>query len=234
MSMDTTGTFMEARTQGYERHWSIGFSIWFCALVPPLLLMAAIAQQPWIDPGDLLRDTLAVAEMKTECCKVYYRAVSNLGIMTWIGGAAVCLFSAAVLAMRSGRGTEVSFLVVAGLFTAFLAMDDLFLVHENVLPAFGVSEPVTYAAYGALGLAYLVFASESIVEHRYILFAAACGLLATSVLIDWQVHTDHPLRIVLEDGAKLTGIVCWTAFHLDAAWTLLKSELAKIRYVSFA
>ena len=233
MTTDITGTFMDARGRAYLQDGSVHAWVWFAALVPPVLLMVAIAYQPWIEPGDLLRDPLAVAEMKTECCKVYYGAVSNLGVMTWVGTAVACLFAAAVLAARTGHTRDVSFLIAAGLFTGFLAMDDLFLVHENVLPAFGVSEPVTYAAYGMLGLAYLALAWRPISDSHYILFAVACCLLATSVLVDWQVHSDHRLRIVLEDGAKLAGIFSWAAFHLAAAWGLLTDELAKARHVSF-
>ena len=233
MTIDITGPFMDARGVDPMRAGTVRFWVWFAALVPPVVLMAFIAYQPWIDPGDLLRDPLAVAEMKQECCKVYYGAVSNLGVMTWIGSAVVCLFAASVLATAGGRPADVSFLMAAGLFTGFLAMDDLFLVHENVLPAFGVSEPVTYAAYALLGLAYLIASWRPISDSHYILFAVACGFLATSVMVDWQVHSDHRLRIVLEDGAKLIGISAWATFHLAAAWSLLRNGLAQTRHVSF-
>lgn len=232
MTIDITGPFMDARGSDHMRTGSVQLWVWIAALVPPVLLMTGIAYQPWIDPGDLLRDPLAVAEMKDECCKVYYGAVSNLGVMIWVGSAVSCLFAAVVLASATGRSVDVSFLVAAGLFTGFLAMDDLYLVHENVLPAFGISEPVTYAAYGLLALAYLIVAWRPISDSHYVLFAVACGFLATSVLIDWQVHADHRLRIVFEDGAKLIGICAWAMFHLAAAWGLLRNGLAQTRHVS--
>ena len=49
----------------------------------------------------------------------------------------------------------------------------------------------------------------------------AIGLLATSVGIDWVVHSDEPWRIIVEDGAKITGICAWGAFHVKAAWRAL-------------
>ena len=108
-------------------------------LALPLVFMAAVVLQPWIDPADLLRDPLAVAELKpAECCKVYYGAVSNLGVLLWTAGAAIALFGAG-LALALGRPAgEAGLLLAAGMLTGFLAIDDLFLVHENVLPAFGV------------------------------------------------------------------------------------------------
>ena len=113
------------------------------------------------------------------------------------------------------------FLGAAGLLTGLLAVDDLFLVHENVLPAFGVPQPVTYGAYAALGLAYLLVSWREILRHNVVLLGAAIVLLGTSALIDWFVHSDHPSRILLEDGAKLAGICAWAGFHVLAAWTIL-------------
>lgn len=207
-----------------RRHGLAATSGWlsFLILALPALFIAGVAVQPWIDPADLLRDPLAVAELRQpECCKVYYGAVSNLGVLMWMGGAAVCLFAAAVIVTQGLRPGAVVFLAAAGLLTGFLAIDDLFLVHENVLPAFGVPEPVTYAAYGMLGLAYLATSWREILNHNVFLLAAGVVLLGTSVTIDWLVHSDHPLRIVLEDGAKLTGIAAWVGFHVTAAWALL-------------
>jgi hypothetical protein len=197
-------------------------------LALPAAFMAAVAMQPWIDPGDLLRDPLAVAEMRQPlCCKVYYGAVSNLGVLLWTCGAAVCLFAAAVVIAQRLPAQRAIFLISASLLTGVLAIDDLFLVHENVLPALGVSQPVTYGAYGALGLAYLAVSWREILRHKVSLLAAAVVLLGTSATIDWVFHSDHPLRILLEDGAKLTGISAWVGFHVIAAWAILRGAPAR-------
>ena len=193
-------------------------------LAVPVLFMAAVAAQPWIDPADLLRDPLAVAELRQpECCKVYYGAVSNLGVLLWASGAAICLFAAAVALTHWQRTREVVFLTSAGLLTGFLTIDDLFLVHENVLPAFGVSQPVTYGAYALLGLLYLAVSWREILRHNVFLLAAAVVLLGISAIIDWFFHSEHTLRIVLEDGAKLAGISAWISFHALAAWSILSA-----------
>ena len=131
------------------------FLLWITALVPPLLLMTVVAMQPWVDAADLLRDPLAVAELKgANCCKVYYGLVSNTGVVLWMACSAVCLFSAAVLAQSRGLAPETIAFTAAGLFTGFLGADDLFLVHENVLPAFGIPQPVTYGVYGLIACGY--------------------------------------------------------------------------------
>lgn len=210
-------TGLDLSLQRFDVH---GVWLTITVLALPALFIAAVALQPWVDPADLLRDPLAVAELKgAACCKVYYGAVSNLGVLLWMGGAAVCLFAAAVVLANGSRPRTAVFLAAAGLLTGFLTVDDLFLVHENVLPAFGVPELVTYGAYGALGLVYLAVSWRQIIGHNVLLLAAAVVLLGTSVVIDWFFHSDHPLRIVLEDGAKLTGICAWVGFHVTAAWS---------------
>jgi hypothetical protein len=213
-----------------KKHWLTAI-----VLAIPIAFMSVVATQPWIDPAMLLRDPLAVAELvPAGCCKVYYGAVSSLGVLLWAAGAAICLFAAClVLALRRGF-YALAFLVSGGLLTGFLAIDDLFLVHENVLPAFGVPEPVTYGAYLAAGLGYLAVSWRQIMAHDYALFFAAAGLLVLSAMIDWQFHSEHPLRIVLEDGAKFAGIFAWVTFHATAAGRILADSAgpAVLRRVS--
>lgn len=200
------------------------YIIWALAILPPAMLMIVVALQPWIDPGMLLRDPLAVAEMSPNCCKVYYGAVSNLGVLVWMSAAAICLFAALTLLMLKKPTGDVLFFLAAGLFTAFLTIDDLFLVHENVLPAFGVPQPVTYAAYGLIGLAYLWLSRWQILENRYLLLVTALILLSVSVTVDWFFHSDHTWRILIEDGAKITGIFAWTMFHATAALNAISGQ----------
>ncbi len=202
--------------------------IWVLALVPATLLILGAAFQPWTDPADLFRDPLAVAELKgAACCKVYDGAISSLGIIGWMAPAAISLFVAGVLSSMAHKPKgSVPFFVYAGLFTAFLGIDDLFLVHENVLPAFGVSEPVTYGAYALIGMGYLATSWRLILTQRFMLFGGAIALLATSVLIDRFLHTDDLWRLITEDGAKFVGISMWLVFHLDAGWNILTKAKA--------
>ncbi len=223
LTSHTDATVFDVRRQLNRQSTSLATSllIWLLTFVPPVILMLGVAFQPWVSPGDLLRDPLAVAEMTDNCCKVYFGAVSNLGIVLWMAGAAVCLFAAAVIVTADRTDVTARFLLAGGLLTGFLGFDDLFLVHENVLPAFGVPEVVTYGAYGLLGLSYLIFFWRQIFSNRFVMFGLAGGLLALSVTIDWFIHTDADWRILLEDGAKITGITAWISFHAIAAWSAL-------------
>lgn len=226
----TDATVFDARQALTRQSSSMAGSvlIWMLTFLPPLALMLGVAFQPWVAPGDLLRDPLAVAEMTDNCCKVYFGAVSNLGIVLWMAGAAICLFAAAVIVTADRTDVMARFLLAGGLLTGFLGFDDLFLVHENVLPAFGVPELVTYGAYGLLGLSYLVFFWRQIFANRFVMFGIAGTLLAISVTIDWVIHTDASWRILLEDGAKIMGITAWVSFHAIAAWAALAHRIDSI------
>ena len=227
--IQTVSAFRQQIAQQRAAQWfdATTFIIWFLALVPATFLILGAAFQPWIDPADLFRDPLAVAELKgAACCKVYDGAISSLGIIGWMTPAAISLFAAGVLLSSAQKPQgSVLFFIYAGLFTAFLGSDDLFLVHENVLPAFGVPELATYGAYALIGIGYLATSWRLILTHRFVLFGGAIALLATSVLIDRLLHSDNVWRLIIEDGAKFVGISMWMAFHIDAAWnTLIRSK----------
>ncbi len=215
MTMQFAAPVSSAHEVNRQGRW-----LWAAGLLPPLALMAIVALQPFVPVGDLLRDPLAVAEMKgTACCKVYDGAVSNLGIVLWMSCAAICLFAATVVHAASAKlSAHAMFFAAAGLFTGFLGFDDLFLVHENVLPAFGVPQPVTYGAYAVIAMLYLATSWRQILEHNFGILICAIALLGISVGIDWVIHSDMAWRIILEDGAKLTGITLWLVFHVSAAW----------------
>ena len=213
---------------------------WFYGL-PTLvgaLLLAAAWFQPWVPVADLLRDPLSVAEMSQDCCGLYYGALSNLGVLIWMGAAAACLFAALLVLVTGGWSPAAAFLIYGGLLTGLLTVDDLFLLHDYILPHFGVPQLLVYAAYGAVALGYLLLFARQILQHGAVAFLFAGSLLAASVGIDQVIHSDAPIRIFAEDGAKLMGIIVWTGFHVRAALTIcvqaLRDEMALAARRSFA
>lgn len=186
-----------------------------------LLFITAVAIQPWVPPADLLRDPLAVAELSERCCKLYYGFVSTLGSLMWFMAAAICFFAGCLLYVIGQNRRRAVFMIAAALFTAWLGADDLFMVHDHVLPEFGVPQLLTYAVYGGLAFLHMVFFWREILQSRITVFLAAGFLLAMSVGIDAFIHNDHTLRIVMEDGAKLIGIALWGAFHIAAGFDYL-------------
>ena len=201
--------------------------VWVYSLTfgPGLLLLAAVWLQTRVPVPVLMKDPLAVAHEAKTCCHFYYGLVSNLGIMIWSAGAAVSLFAALLLFFADRPRAEMMFFTAAAAFTSWLALDDLFMIHEDVLPQLGVPEAVTYGLYAAAAAGYFLLSWRAILASRPALMASALVLLGTSVAIDVLVHSENTFRVFVEDGAKFLGILAWMSFHLTAALQIIWARM---------
>ena len=155
--------------------------IWTYALTfgPGILLLAVVGLQSRVPIPVLMKDPLAVVPLTQTCCHFYYGFISNLGVMLWTAAAAVCLFASLLLFRANRRSEDATFLLAAGVFTGWLALDDLFMIHEDVLPWFGVPQVVTYGAYAAIAALYFLYSWRQILAFRPVLMALALALLGT-------------------------------------------------------
>lgn len=168
----------------------------------------------------LLSDTRSIGGLP-----LYAGIVSDIGILAWAAGATISLFGWSLLDRR--RAAERAFLLRAGLLTAWLSLDDLIELHERVFAGIGVPEPVTYGAYVAAVIAHLALSAATIRQTQWWLLSFALFWFAGSVLADIllpDLQEDSLLRLV-DEGAKLIGILAWLAYHADAAGQLLRRPL---------
>jgi hypothetical protein len=138
--------------------------------------------------------------------------LSYLGACLWCAAAAVALFSAALAHGRDGAAA--GFFLATGLLSGLLLADDLFMVHDGLVPhLLGDVERWTLLAYAVLAAAYLVaFAPMVRRTCRPLLVAAGCAF-AGSVAVDVQlVPVPEPRRHLVEDGCKFMGIANWAAW----------------------
>lgn len=158
--------------------------------------------------------------------------VSSLGALLWAATAAICGLTATVLArVRAPRG-EVRFFAGATCLTAYMVIDDCFMLHEMLLPTY-LGMYGRYAAGLVAGVALLFVATSfrQIRATRYGLFVLAVALLATSMMIDLYDNRidavlvsrgwDPAWRSVMEDVSKWLGIACWFAYFVDATTAAL-------------
>lgn len=207
--------------EALKRFFLMPYALHLLAFAPATALLFIVAIQPFVPVDELMKDALTVAEFSDDCCHAYYGFVSNLGIVVWIAAAAICLFAGAVLFSDNGLNRPAVFCLSAGLVTGWLAIDDLFLVHEAVLQKLGVPQPVTYGAYAVMVLAYLWFNHREILAHRFSVLAVGAFFMGVSVLVDVLIHAEGPVMVMTEDGTKLLGMCGWAVFHAVAAFTLL-------------
>ncbi len=194
----------------------------FAALVfgPPLGVMAAAFLQPFAEPTALLRDPMAVARDPELCCDYYSGAVSNLGILLWAAAAAIAAFAASLTSAKDMR----RFFIATSAVTAFLMIDDLFMLHEEALPGIGAPEPVVYAFYLAGAAIYGAVYSRRILAGRAALAILAALAMAASLIED-QTKLLWPIHDFVEDGAKLGAIYCWFLFVVLRARDALRARL---------
>lgn len=193
----------------------------------PALLVAAVIWQPYVDPRLLFMDPVVAGQMSGDCCRTYFGWLSTLGVMMWTAAAAVSGFAALVMWLKGHENRrQVLAAACAFLLTGLLAVDDAFLLHERVFPAFGIAQSAMLATYVVLALLYAALA-HSLRQTRDLTFLAAGGFLAASLAIDAGLQEAWPLGIALEDGSKLIGISCWMVFHFGAALRLVCADVTR-------
>lgn len=194
---------------------------WTGALVLPIVVVAAAAGQPFVDPRLLFIDPLAAAEIAQSCCGPHLGFMSNLGVLMLAGAATAAGLAGGCRAAPPSARAGAAF---AALLSAWIALDDLFLLHERVLPAVGAPEIATQAIYIAGGLvvllnhgAWMSGREAMLLRVALICFGLSVGLdialeVAAQVIpadIQASVLTAQSISttIVMEDGAKF--IACW-------------------------
>ena len=174
------------------------------------LLLAALALGAVVDRplAYFTRDPSA-----TLGAPLYVGLLSHVGVLVWWSCAVVCALAWA-LRRRDDERRSTALFAAAGI-TAYLALDDLFQIHEVVFPdMIGISQLAVIAAYALALAAYVAFFRRFVRESDWPLLALAVAFFAASVALDtlgdavgWKNH-------LLEDGAKLFGIVAWSAYFV--------------------
>ena len=178
-------------------------------LISAVLLGSVLFLHLWkgIPLAKLTRDPLAVGQMP-----VYIGFLSQIGVFFWAAAIAICLFSSALLAQLAVRRHLKRFLFISALLTSLLALDEVFMLHETVLPYFGIPEIVVLGSYALFFLLYFLKFYRLILRTEYLLLLTALSFFALSILLDqWQVANAN-LHYLLEDGTKLVGIVSWLGY----------------------
>ena len=189
---------------------------------PVVVAVVVAATQPWLRPSDLTRDSQAIAAAHGATSPAY-GILSNAGIVVMAVACGMALLG--WLASRRTGDPITSLLAWStGLGLAFV-LDDLLLLHESA--AFGPwAGAAAAAAYAVAAVAHLVRFHELIRARLDIgLFVLAMAALGASAVTDVLV-TPSQASVLVEDGAKLLGIVAWSAFIGRAALTTLASGRA--------
>lgn len=205
------------------RTWVTGYgralvATWGIAVMA-LAVVAGLALYSEHPRSDFTRDTAAVARLPP-----YVGLLSNLGMLVWTASAVLALTTAALL-LRAGRRDEVSgFFTVLGLLTCLLLGDDLFMLHEWVLPYLGLPGD-SLLAVQACALLYLLYRFRAVYLEANLLFlGSALAGFGAGVMVDAIPVGVLPAHFLLEDGCKFFGIVNWLAFTVQSAFRYLHAN----------
>lgn len=185
-------------------------------------IVSFIARSNDITFGYLSRDAIQTLwhEEGAEV-SVYIAFLSNVGITMWCFTVAT-LFLSYKLAKDLGRPKRIQrFLFSSGLLTVLMLVDDLFLLHDVVMPVYlHISEKLFYLFYGSSVLALLYFYREVILRTDYILFLLAFVFMAGSVITDVLLAFGIEIYDVylFEDGFKFMGIVSWLVYFARTSY----------------
>lgn len=135
---------------------------------------------------------------------------SHAGVFALVATGVVCLFAAGHAARDGGL------LRLIAVYSLVLALDDFFLVHDDILPRKGIPETATYATYLLVGAVVAIRWRHELFATRHAALFLAGALLAASVAFD-VVFPYSRLELVVEDSLKLAGLCVWTAYWIARA-----------------
>lgn len=203
-----------------DRVWSEIILTAIVIWVPLLVILGAallLTSTTQVTVRQLTQDPTTVLEGP-----FYIGAISNLGNVLWTSAATVCLLSAFALRSLVNDGWR-RFLLVSGIFTVILLVDDLLLVHDEILPRYaGVSGELYGIAYVLGVLAFLGGFRHRIAGTNWPLLAAALACFGVSTVVDLGSSrlseiVAPSIVILAEDGTKILGIGTWLAYFVSVS-----------------
>lgn len=200
----------------------VGFFLSAMALVPAILA----SNKYGISYADFMRDPVFL--LKGE---LYIGWFSQLGCMLWFVAVGFCFLSAKLIPKDHPIPMLKSFLIYSCCLTAALGADDIFLLHDEILPYFGVKENLIMLVY-LLGVTFLLLIYfKVILKTQYIVLGLAFFFLGLSMSLDrlpgQKIFAPGQWQSVLyEDGAKFIGIVLWMVYFYSVGKLSLKNRTA--------
>ena len=114
-------------------------------------------------------------------------------------------------------------LVQAGLITAFLAIDDMYQLHENGFQYLHIPQKVVILAYVVIVVVWAWANRVAIRATEFPIAVVGLGFFALSVLLDQEVLgiSRGPF---FEDTPKIIGICLWALWLMRSAIRLVRSQ----------
>jgi hypothetical protein len=190
---------------------SVHIIILVCIAIASILIgtVVIISETTGTPIAVLVRDPASTMHMPA-----FVGLLSNATILIWASAASISLFGASVL--PAGHPVK-GFLTMAGSLTLFLTLDDVYMIHERIVPRlFGLPEMAVFALYAIAALVLIVKGRQLVRQTAYPLLILAIAALGLSVVVD-TLFDDlglFPIEkpYLVEDGFKILGALLWLAY----------------------
>lgn len=153
--------------------------------------------------------------------------VSQVGVLFWCITASLCIFCSRIISQKNYLANSwTDFLRFFGFLTLILLLDDLFLLHESVIPElFKIPEKITYLGYMSLCIWGLIKFRQVILKTEWIILLLSFFWFFCSIITDSLpfLRSFYYIQYLLEDGFKLLGIVSWFYYFLRVCLQSLKT-----------
>jgi hypothetical protein len=183
-----------------------------------LLAVFLILRATGVDPRLVATDPDDIAK-----APAFYGGMALFGFGVWGAGAGAAFVGA--IAARGGPDPyRISpMLVQAGLLTTFLAIDDMYQLHENGFQRIGIPQKVVILAYVVIVIAWAWANRTAIRATEFPIAVVGLGFFALSVLLDQEVLgiSRGPF---FEDTPKIIGICLWSLWLARSAIRLVRSQ----------
>ena len=180
--------------------------------------LALVAFQERVPIEDLLLDPSVVGGGHW-----YGGLVTSIGVVVWTV-ASVAAFGAGYISWLVGRIGVSATMIAAGAITAVLLLDDLFLLHSSVVPdVTGLPKLGLVVIEAAAVVAWVISCKGELSRTRWELLLAAGFGFSVSLIADQQLDADVVGALLVEDGAKLLGVLALAAWSVSTATDLARS-----------
>lgn len=199
--------------------------------VPVVAFLAAvytIGKTNGVSFGYLSRDAIQTLWHEPNAEVEYYIGfLSNFGIIFWCFTAAILFLSSKIAKDLRRPKPLYQFLFFSGLLTLFMLIDDLFLLHDVIIPYYlEISEKIFYLFYGSAVLALLYIYRKIILNSDYLLFFLAFAFMASSVVTDIVLTLGINISDIylFEDGFKFMGIISWFVYFTRTSYVNIRPK----------
>lgn len=137
----------------------------------------------------------------------YIGLLANVSEILWCVAAVTCWLTYALLRRLDGAIRMEAYLLYSAILLSVFLVDDIFRLTLILALWAGIPKTVMFGLYGSAAATYGIYFRQELARTPYALLLGSTGLLIISALAEVAQLPGKGTPILLEDGAKLLGIL---------------------------